>query len=349
MLKYLSAWSKVSPNKFKKNDKMYWLLAGLLLVLILYLLASHHASALKLHKQVLLNSHQYEDTLNVNLSHLNQLTNTKPKLRKLIHSIENKVGTVINKAYKLRQNAPTSMYTNADAKAADNQTQLPSQHKAFSGADINSRFANAHAATGIVVASRIDHPQYTIASGEFIHAVLETAINSDLPGMVRAVVSTPAYSYADEHVLVSAGSRLVGQYTSAIVRGQKRVMVIWNRLIRPDGISVQLNSPGTDALGRAGETANAVDTHFMARFGQATLLSLLGAGAASIGVANTDRYNSVAQYRSAISVSMQQAAKRSLQGSLSIKPTIRVYQGSKINVFVAHDLSLYDVLNQDYK
>ena len=121
-------------------------------------------------------------------------------------------------------------------------------------------------------------------------------------------------------------------------------MVIWSRIILPDGIAVQLNSPGTDSLGRAGQGADSVNTHFLARFGEAALLSIIGAGASSTGVGDGDQYNSAAQYRMAVAQSFQQSAQKSLQGTLPMKPTVHIHQGAAINVFVAHDLSFYHVL-----
>jgi len=200
-----------------------------------------------------------------------------------------------------------------------------------------------------VTATQVAHPGFTIMAGEFIHAVLETAINSDLPGMVRAVISRPVYSYTGERIIIPAGSRLMGQYSSSMLQGQSRVMVIWNRVVLPNGIAVQLNSPGTDSLGIAGQGADSINRHFLARFGQSVLLSLLGAASATAGVDTSNPYNSVAQYRSAISQSFQQSAQKSLQNSLPIKPTLHIYQGANINVFVAHDLSFFNVLKKENK
>ncbi|MDF1796458.1 MAG: TrbI/VirB10 family protein [Coxiellaceae bacterium] len=347
--KSLSRWCKVRNRNANDHSWLYWLIGGVTVIALVLLISVHDEhQVIGVDKRSLLSPRQYQNQLNQNLRRLQQLNKAKPKLTKLINTVESRINSTINKAYKIRQNAPTSMYSSHRAAnvAIKNSEQ---KSNVFAGRGHDSRFANNDAVTTTVAATRISHPQYTVASGELLHAVLETAINSDLPGLVRAVVSSPVYSYTGEQLLISAGSRLVGQYTSAVVRGQKRVMVIWNRVIRPDGVSLQLNSPGTDALGRAGQTADSVNTHFMARFSQAALLSLLSAGAASIGVANNDRYNSVSQYRSAISESMQQAAKQSLQDNVTIKPTIHVHQGATINVFVAHDLSLYNVLQRDYK
>ena len=118
-------------------------------------------------------------------------------------------------------------------------------------------------------------------------------------------------------------------------------------MVLPSGIAVQINSTGTDALGRAGQGADSVNRHFFARFGESTLLSLLAAGTSTAGVGNSDQYNSASQYRIAIAQSFQQSAQKSLQGTEAMKPTIHIHQGANINVFVAHDLSFYRVLKSN--
>jgi type IV secretion system protein VirB10 len=82
--------------------------------------------------------------------------------------------------------------------------------------------------------------------------VLETAIDSDLPGYVRAVVSQDVRSFDGARVLIPRSSRLIGQYKSGVASGQTRAYVVWSRLIRPDGVSVALASPAIDDAGRTG-------------------------------------------------------------------------------------------------
>ena len=118
---------------------------------------------------------------------------------------------------------------------------------------------------------------YTITEGTVIPAIMETAINSQLPGLVRALNSADVYSHDGSQLLIPKGSRLVGRYQSSIRRGQVRVFIIWTRILRADGLSVLINSPGTDPLGRAGLEGD-VDTHFFQIFGAAILLSVLDAG-----------------------------------------------------------------------
>ena len=174
-------------------------------------------------------------------------------------------------------------------------------------------------------ASEFD-PATTITQGTMIPAVLETAINTDVPGFVRAVVSQDVKSYDGRRILVPRSSRLIGQYQSGLQAGQKRAYVIWTRLIRPDGVSVALASPGT-AFDGSGGVPGKVDTHFFQRFGSALLLSVIGglSTAASGG-------------SSVIVGGGQTAAGAALEQNGQIGPTIRVRMGEPIRVFTARDL-----------
>jgi type IV secretion system protein VirB10 len=170
------------------------------------------------------------------------------------------------------------------------------------------------------------NPTTTITQGTMIPAVLETAINTDVPGYVRAVVSQDVRSFDGTRVLVPRSSRLIGQYQSGLQAGQKRAYVIWTRLIRPDGVSVALASPATGFDGSGGLPGK-VDTHFFQRFGSAMLLSVIGglAAASSAGA-------------SVILGGGQTAASTALQQNGDIGPTIRVRMGEPIRVFTARDL-----------
>ncbi len=170
-----------------------------------------------------------------------------------------------------------------------------------------------------------------IIEGSVIPAVLETALNSDLPGYARAVVTRDVRGFDGTKVLVPRGSRLVGQYKAGVALGQSRAFVIWTRLIRPDGATVELASPATDALGRGGLDGN-VDRHFFQRFGGAILLSLLniGAGAAAD---SSDTTVVIAGARAG-----SDAASQTFAGDAKIGPTVTVPQGSPLRVFVSQDL-----------
>lgn len=167
------------------------------------------------------------------------------------------------------------------------------------------------------------NPQTTVTQGTLIPAVLETAINTDVPGFVRAVVSQDVRSFDGTRVLVPRSSRLIGQYQSGLQGGQKRAYVIWTRLIRPDGASVNLASPAVGFDGTTGLEGK-VSSHFFKRFGSSMLLSVIG-GLATGGA-------------SVILGGGASAAQTAAQQDGQIGPTVRVRAGEPIRVFTARDL-----------
>jgi type IV secretion system protein VirB10 len=177
---------------------------------------------------------------------------------------------------------------------------------------------------------RIEHPDKVVAQGAVIPAVLETALDSDLPGYARALVSRDVRSFDGSHVLIPRGSRLVGQYKSELQTGQTRMLIVWTRLLRPDGVTIQLGSPTTDESGEAGLTGR-VDNHFLERYGSAFLLTAIS-GLASVGGAgnNTVVIGTATQGSSVATTALQTDGK--------IAPTVRIMQGAAIQVFVARDL-----------
>ena len=171
-----------------------------------------------------------------------------------------------------------------------------------------------------------------MTQGTLIPAVLETAIDTDLPGYVRALVSQDVRSFDGTKVLIPRSSRLIGQYKSGLAAGQRRAYVIWSRLIRPDGASVALASPAVEFGGASG-LAGKVDGHFMQRFGSAALLSVVG-GLGALGSGGTSVV---------LSSGGQSAASVAAQRDTAIAPTIRVPQGQPIRVFTARDLDFSTV------
>jgi len=197
-------------------------------------------------------------------------------------------------------------------------------------------FAARLGATGSAGASATQalNPRTTVAQGTLIPAVLETAIDTDVPGYARAIVSADVRSFDGTRVLVPRSSRLVGQYKSGLQAGQRRVYVIWTRLIRPDGVAVALGSPGTGYAGESG-LGGKVDTHFFERFGSAMLLTVLS-GLSTIGSGSTNIV---------IAGSGQSAAAAAVGQTGQIGPTIRIHPGEPIRVFTARDLDFARVEN----
>lgn len=177
----------------------------------------------------------------------------------------------------------------------------------------------------------------TVAQGTVIPAILETALDSDLPGFTRAVVSRDVLSFDGRNVLVPRGSRVVGQYRNAQALGASRAFVIWTRILRSDGASIQIGSSGADELGRAG-LAGRVDRHFLERFGGSILLSVVNAGlTAAAGAPSAQVVISSPQDANSVASSAASGA------SNNISPTIRVPQGTAIRIFVARDLDFSSV------
>ncbi|TIV97782.1 MAG: TrbI/VirB10 family protein, partial [Mesorhizobium sp.] len=220
--------------------------------------------------------------------------------------------------------------------------------------DRNSKFLASAISLGdrTARARKIDRIDALVPEGTLIPGILETAIVSDLPGQIRAIVSQDVYSFDGRRVLIPTGTRLIGEYQSDIVRGQKRIFVIWTRMLRDDGVSVRLDSIGADSLGRSGLTGH-VDNKFRERFGAAILLSIVGGGASyltgygsqsvSNNSDNSQRAEDIA--RTTLAQTFSDMANQALGDSLKIPPTISVAQGERIFVFVRQDLdfsALYD-------
>lgn len=175
-------------------------------------------------------------------------------------------------------------------------------------------------------ARRLTSPATTIPQGAMIAAVLETGINSDLPGFVRAVVSRDIRSFDGSRILIPRGSRLVGEYTADVALGQSRALVVWNRVIRPDGVSILIVSPGTDPVGRAGLSGR-VDRHLWQRYGPGILLTAIN------GALRNDSGTQV----------VLGGATNALPQAENIKPTVTVEPGTAIQVFVSRDLDFAGV------
>lgn len=255
----------------------------------------------------------------------------------------------VSKEMIARMNAPTVIYEGGDHSASASRSSTSASHPGdpqeatFMGSGADQAFGNTPYETSTVNAAQVPHPDYTIVSGEMLHATLNVAMNSDLPGMVTATVTSPAYSYTGENQLVPRGSRLIGQYSSAVLQGQSRVFIMWNRLVLPNGTSVNINSPDTDQIGQSGEPADYINRHFWSRFGESVLMSIISAGVSNVDVDSGDEYNSAQAYRMAIAESFQKSAAGTLKQTAMQKPTLVRYQGANINVFIAHDLSFYDL------
>lgn len=209
----------------------------------------------------------------------------------------------------------------------------------------NDAFARAAAKPAQVEQAKvIANPANTILQGTVIQASLETAINTDLPSMVRAVIYEDVHSYDGQRILIPRGSKVIGKYNDQVTLGQNRVMLMWDRIILPDNQTVTINSYGGDPIGQAG-VAGRVNTHFFSRFGSATLISAIGiapaATSASLSNRGNNNDNAATTLASAISQNMNSTLGGVIGDYLKRPPTIGVHQGANITIFVDRDLEIF--------
>ncbi|WP_341236139.1 TrbI/VirB10 family protein [uncultured Sulfitobacter sp.] len=187
-------------------------------------------------------------------------------------------------------------------------------------------------------ATRMTYPERTLSQGSVIQAALQTAINSDLPGSVVAVISEPVPAFAGDQILIPRGSRLFGQYRSGIEMNQKRILILWTRVLTPDGTSIEIASVGGDQLGRSGLTGF-VDTKFAERFGGAALISVIGAAPAVAAESSDNETTSIVL--GDVGADLEDAVGSVIAEQISISPTIYVDQGASVTVLVDRDVVIY--------
>jgi type IV secretion system protein VirB10 len=189
--------------------------------------------------------------------------------------------------------------------------------------------------------SRLRPPlsRWQVAAGSTIAASLITGLNSDLPGMVVAQVTEPVFDSATGRtVLVPQGARLLGRYESKVPFGQRRALLVWERLIMPDGSSIGLdNAPATDAAGFAG-VADRVDFHTWQLLKGIGFSTLLGVGSElTFGEREGDLLRAL---RESMQSNADRAGQKIVERNLDIAPTITVRPGLAVRVLVHKDLVL---------
>jgi type IV secretion system protein TrbI len=180
---------------------------------------------------------------------------------------------------------------------------------------------------------------YQVMAGSVIAASLITGINSDLPGLVVAQVTENTYdTVSGRFLLIPQGARLIGSYDSVVAFGQSRALLVWQRIIMPDGSSIQIeNLPATDASGYAG-LADQVDVHTWQLLRGVVLSTLLGVGT-ELSLGN-DESDLVRAIRESTQQNVNRAGQRITEKNLNIQPTITVRPGWPLRVIVHKDLIL---------
>ncbi|MGY4307872.1 type IV secretory pathway VirB10-like protein [Bradyrhizobium sp. USDA 4369] len=183
---------------------------------------------------------------------------------------------------------------------------------------------------------------YVVQAGNIIPAALITGIRSDLPGQITAQVTEGVFdSPTGRFLLVPQGSRLMGVYDSQVAFGQSRVLLVWTRLIMPNGRSIVLErQTGADTSGYAG-LQDEVDNHWGPLFKAAALSTLLGVGSELGSTTGTGSNSDVLRaLRHGSSESLNQTGQKVVQRNLNIQPTLTIRPGFPVRVVVNRDLVL---------
>jgi type IV secretion system protein VirB10 len=194
----------------------------------------------------------------------------------------------------------------------------------------------------------IEHPDALLVRGTYIRCVLETHIVTDMPGFTSCIVTEPVYSINGRSLLLPRGSKVLGRYQESPTG--PRVSVIWDRVTTPNGLDVNMASPGVDGLGGAGHPGH-YDAHWGSRISSALMISLLSdafkyAAAKNGPPTAVINGNTVVEqpFESNTAQTVQSLADQALAASAARRPTVTINQGTVVNVYVAHDIDFSNVL-----
>ncbi len=234
-----------------------------------------------------------------------------------------------------------SFNLSSELLALTRQTPTPSS-TTVTDANLQSRktaFASEPGTSPVYNPDRVQDPlsPYQLMAGSLIPASLITGINSDLPGTVIAQVAENVFdTVRGEYLLIPQGSRLIGRYQSEVSFGQDRALVVWDRILMPDGSSITISEPGSDASGYAGLT-DRTDHHWDKVFAAAGLATLLGIGAELGPGDDGDIERAI---RRGTTDTINEAGQRAVDRSLSVQPSITIRPGWPVRVIVTKDLVL---------
>ncbi|WP_449043469.1 TrbI/VirB10 family protein [Paracoccus versutus] len=213
------------------------------------------------------------------------------------------------------------------------------QPQAGGAQDRHAAFLGAAADRITVSPDRVEPPAspYVLQAGSVIPAALITGIRSDLPGQITAQVTQPVYdSPTGSILLIPQGTRIIGEYDDGVSFGQRRVLLVWNRLIFPDGRSLVLERlPGADASGYAG-LEDGVDYHWWDLMKATGLSTLLAVGTELAAGDDEDRL--VRAIRDGAQGIVNQAGQQIVQRQLQVSPTLTIRPGFPVRILVSRDL-----------
>ena len=209
--------------------------------------------------------------------------------------------------------------------------------------DPKAAFVAGGAREPTVNSGRVTAPagRYVVSAGSTIAAAMITALSSDLPGQVVAQVTEDVFDSASGQTrLIPQGTRLIGSYDARVSYGQSRALVVWTRMILPDGRSIDLDRlVGTDAAGQSG-FADRVDNHTGKLLMAGLLSTLFGVGANAATTGGGDNSDIAYAIRESAGRSVETAGDKIVGRQLDVAPTITVRAGARVRVLVSRDLVL---------
>ena len=240
--------------------------------------------------------------------------------------------------------APVAPAHTLSRETANNSASSADETFAQNGQDRKLLFVNAPVDRRTTSPDRLSRPAspFVIQAGTVIPAALITAIRSDLPGQITAQVTETIYDSPTGRVrLVPQGARLIGTYDSQVAFGQSRVLLVWTRLIMPNGRSIILDKlQGADTGGYSG-LEDEVDNHWKELLGAAALSTLLGVGAElGSGADGGNNLDIIQALRLSAANSLNQTGQQVVRRNLNIQPTLTVRPGFPVRVIVNRDLVL---------
>lgn len=228
----------------------------------------------------------------------------------------------------------------AEQGAIDPIAYLPADQPDPNRQDRKQAFLGEQIDTAIYNPHRLQEPlsPYQVMAGTIIPASLITGLNSDLPGQVIAQVTEHVYDTpTGQHLLIPQGSKLLGRYDSIVAYGQSRALVVWNRIIMPDGTSITIdNLPAVDMSGYAG-LEDKVDYHSWQLFKAAILSSVLSVSSEIGRDRDDDILNAL---RDGGQQTINQAGQQIVTKQLQVQPTLKIRPGWRLRVIVNKDIIL---------
>ena len=209
------------------------------------------------------------------------------------------------------------------------------------GASGSGGLIRAKAGSGAARASQLPGRSLLLQKGAVIECVLETRLDTTVPGPAVCVITKDVWSADGRTLLIEKGSKASGEYRGAVQKGLARILLRWDRIVTPRGVALELDSPAADPLGGAG-VPGSVDHHWWARFGNALLFSLVQ-DAFSFGVARETEAAGGVNYYANSTDSMSEIVKEAMAQAGDIPPTLTRPQGSRLSIIAARDLDFSGV------